>query len=1344
MSVLNTGLAKTSASGYTIDQSLRFNDDDSAYLSWTPASAGNRRTFTFSAWIKRATIGTEQYIFDGSTGSDSFYIRFNSDNTLQIRDHAESGLYFKPNAVYRDCLAWYHFVLAVDTTQGTEANRVKFYVNGEQVTSWSASTYPSQNDDTGVNGTTEHRIGIDVSGGKFDGYMAEVHFIDGTALTPSSFGKTGDYGEWKPMKYSGSYGTNGFYLPFKQDYTVEGFSTVLYTGNGGTQYIGGTGFQPDLTWIKARNSALNHQIHNAISGTSKGLNSNNTNAEYTDTNAVTSFDSDGWSMNNNYNSHNMSGYTYVAWNWDMGGHPGGDSYGIPTTVSAVGTAQHSTAQAKIGASSILLDGNSDYISGTANFASYNILDGDFTMEGWFRFSQMSDNRGIMAIGTSNYKLGIRFAGTRLQVKGETASLSGLDAVSSGTHGMSTNEWNHIAIVRENGTTILYVNGDNKGTSSDVYDVESSDIRLGHYYESPHYMHGYIDEVRLSNKARYTSNFTPSTTAFSNDANTMFLLHSDTSNGSTTFVDSSGATPNTTGTITSQVRANTTYGQSIVSYTGDAQNNATIGHGLNSTPELVIIKPRSYADNWVVTSSHMPQHEYSYLNSTNAFGGASNNRFPGHDSDTINFGTYWNNVNNSGDNYIAYCFDSVSGYSKFGTYEGTDSTHTITLGFRPAFLMIKNADSTGHWTMWDNTRNPYDSATVGKQMLRGNTSGAEETKTDREPTFLDTGFSIGDSDGDTNQNGDTYIYMAFADNREYAYWLDQSGNNNDWTSNNLTESDISVDSPTNNFCTLNPLAGTNATHSEGNLKAVATSNNDHTFVSSMAATSGGKWYWESIAIGGDLAAVIWDADTPASAATETATTGDRVWASLYYGTDTDNKIVDSDGTTTQATSGFGDTTTDVHSFLLDLDNWTFEIRRGNVADKLKINLHSAFRPDSILVGSRIGIGNWPTNTFAYNFGQDSSFAGEKTAQGNQDSNGIGDFYYTPPSGFLALCTQNLPEPTVVPSEHFNTVLYSGTGSDQYIGGVGYQPDFTWIKQRSGTYSHILANAISGDNKFLSSNGTGAEETDSTKFQTFETDGFNVGSHNGVSQSGNSYVAWNWKANGSGSANTNGSINSTVSANTDAGFSIVGYTASTGNSTVGHGLSKAPELLIIKARETASTSWAVGSDGMTSWEYSVELDTADAEASVPSRFNSTAPTSSVFSIGTSGYTNINGEDFIAYCFHSVDDYSKVGSYVGNSSTDGAFVYTGFSPAYVMIHAITASQGWWIFDNTRDTDGNPMSKYLGAERNNSEYTADRVDFVSNGFKWRHEDHAWNHTGYTYIYLAFAETPFKYSNAK
>ena len=334
----------------------------------------------------------------------------------------------------------------------------------------------------------------------------------------------------------------------------------------------------------------------------------------------------------------------------------------------------------------------------------------------------------------------------------------------------------------------------------------------------------------------------------------------------------------------------------------------------------------------------------------------------------------------------------------------------------------------------------------------------------------------------------------------------------------------------------------------------------------------------------------------------------------------------------------------------------------------------------------------------------------------------------------------------PTIYFNTKLYSGNGSTGHsITGVGFQPDWLWVKSRSAAYQNSLRDSIRGSTKTLRSNGNNAEQTQSDSVTSFDSDGFTLGadSNSFVNENGATYASWNWKASGSTASNSDGSITSTVSVNTTAGFSIVKYTGN-GNSTatIGHGLSVAPSMIISKNLSTATNAdWCVYHKGLTT-DKNLFLNLTSAEVT-PSYGTINAPTNSLINVtkGSGNQTN-SAHDFIAYCFAEKTGYSKFGSYTGNGNADGTFIYTGFKPAFVMGKRSSDTEDWYLFDTTRD-DRNVMYKLLYPNGNNAEYTgATRMDFLSNGFKQYNTDNKFNHSGSTYIYMAFAEAPLVGSN--
>jgi hypothetical protein len=332
----------------------------------------------------------------------------------------------------------------------------------------------------------------------------------------------------------------------------------------------------------------------------------------------------------------------------------------------------------------------------------------------------------------------------------------------------------------------------------------------------------------------------------------------------------------------------------------------------------------------------------------------------------------------------------------------------------------------------------------------------------------------------------------------------------------------------------------------------------------------------------------------------------------------------------------------------------------------------------------------------------------------------------------------------PSDYFNTVLYTGDGtSPKSITGVGFQPDWVWVKKRSGTTPHVLYDAVRGAGKQLMSDAADAEATNNQYgyVSDFLTDGYQVtqGSTNisRVNASSATFAAWNWLGANGTASNGDGSITSTVSANTTSGFSIVKYTGTGANATIGHGLGVAPKMIIVKAYE-GGQQWAVQHSALGATK-GIRINTTAAAYTSSTRWNNTEPTSSVFTVGTEAEVNTNTEDHIAYCFAEKKGYSKFGSYTGNGNADGTFVYTGFKPAFVILKNTTDSAtNWQMNDSARDTF-NVVNKRLAPSASDAEATNfDFGDFLSNGFKIRQSDQTWNKSGSTYIFMAFAENPF------
>ena len=591
-------------------------------------------------------------------------------------------------------------------------------------------------------------------------------------------------------------------------------------------------------------------------------------------------------------------------------------------------------------------------------------------------------------------------------------------------------------------------------------------------------------------------------------------------------------------------------------------------------------------------------------------------------------------------------------------------------------------------------------------------------------------------------GDEGFYLDFKSSgvgtaSDSTIGADRSGNTNHWSSTNIAATDQMVDTPTNNFCTWNPLqpdmtvVAATRTFSEGNLKILTTgtAGADARVFGTMGVSSG-KWYFEWVmtvdAAGVGSAIGVADEDHSDEMA--------------YYGPHgggTGGKHFDGGSASYGAAWAVGDIIG--IAFNADTNAITF-YKNGSSQGEITSAVDGG---QDYFPFVWDGSGS-PVITGVVNFGQDSSFAGTETAQGNQDGNGIGDFYYAPPTGFLALCTSNLPDAAVTPSENFNTVLYTGNGSTQDI-AVGYNPDFVWIKNRSQNDAHQVFNSFTGATYAMHMDGAEIAVANDDTLTAFASTGFSLGDDVVVNTNSESYVSWNWNFGnttlGTG-AFTQGSIASTCKRNLSAGMSLVQYTGTEANGTVGHGLSQAPDMFFTKCT-TAQGGWGMFHKGLGG-THVIAMNLPDGKVDEAEIFQDTAPSATVLTVGDTTYNNDDGETTLAWCFHAVPGFSEFGSYNGNNNINGGFFYCGFRPAWVLIKStVSGSTPWMLFDSKRDIF-NPSKLYLQPEAVNAEGSSSQhVDFLSNGFKIRYAGGDMNTTN-EHIWMAFAETPFKYANGR
>jgi hypothetical protein len=583
-------------------------------------------------------------------------------------------------------------------------------------------------------------------------------------------------------------------------------------------------------------------------------------------------------------------------------------------------------------------------------------------------------------------------------------------------------------------------------------------------------------------------------------------------------------------------------------------------------------------------------------------------------------------------------------------------------------------------------------------------------------------------------GTNGFYLNFQDNSgatATTIGKDNSGNGNNWTPNNISVTagvtyDSMLDVPTltsatnANFCTYLPLAtvptggGTAlATLTNGNLNASSAAANFYDCFSTFDVPTSGKWYFE------------WTVTTVGTnhylglGSRSSWTASSRIYVN------SGQKSVNG----TLSAYGASYTSGDIIGCAIDMDAGTLVMYKNNATQgTLASDLLSALPASGwAIVGEMRG-----TAAHSVNFGQQP-------------------FTYTPPTGYKTINTYNLPAPTIPNgAAQMAATLYTGTGAAlsvaNTVNGVSFQPDFVWVKGRSGATDHALYDSVRGTTKQIESNTSAIETTEATGLTAFGTSGFTVGALAQMNTNTATYVGWQWKAsNAAAVTNTAGTITSSVSANTTAGFSIVSFTNVPVNAstyTIGHGLGIAPKFYIVKNRNLVD-DWYCYQESIGATKR-ISLNTT-AAAAIGGIWGNTAPTSSVFSLVGNAMSTSTSQNLIAYCFAEIAGYSKFGSYTGNGSTDGPFVYTGFRPRFILIKS-TGVESWIIRDTSRNTynvaDADLFPNLSDAETVSSVFRG--TDFLSNGFKLRNTGSGSNSNGVTYIYAAFAENPFSYSLAR
>ena len=1346
-------LASTAAAagGYQVSRSLRFNSADSAYLSRTPAVAGSQTTYTFSAWIKRSKITTDQVIF----GRGNTFINFDGADKIYANHRNGATNYFRiSTAVYRDPSAWCHIVWAVDTTNATAQDRARIWFNNVEITVWDQNGTIPLNHPTEMNTTAIHALGRELTYGQYGDFcLADIHFIDGQALTPSSFTEVSTTtGQLVPIEYTGGYGTGT---------TVATATGALPIFNTTDTYgaVQGSGIRTDA-------SASSLVLAVPLNGTNGGT---------TFTDQI----------------------------------PTGRTSGAKT-LTVYGNTNTSTTTSKFYGSSGYFDGTGDYLDmGLSSDFTIGTND-DFTFEAWINPTSVGDTSAFGIGNNAGFDYRIISGSPYLYVASVGGILNtGTINANTWTHVAVTRSG---GTLRSFINGVLAGSVANTGSFNGQQQNFIGAANLTGAPTPGYFFTGYIQEVRFyKNLAKYTAAFTPvnPTNSFylqfaDNSSNTASTLGKDTSGNSNNWTPNNFSVVSGTGVVTTPAsNAPPTVDYLVVAGGGGGglDGGGGGGGGLRSTvtatggggtleSSLAVNAGTQYAvtvgaggaagTSGVAATNGKNSVFSSIIAIGGGAGGGETGTATGY-SGGSGGGTKRDTADNTGGGAgtasqgFAGGVGCGIGFAGAGGGGGAGVAGSKGVGGSAAAerggaggngVSVSITGSSVTYGGGGGGAN-FGSAVVATGGTGGGGnggasafSGGSQTAGTAGTTNLGGGGGGGCAGVAVPANGgsgivilryaNTYDDLIVGSGLTYSY-----ANTGGYKIYSFTASataaqsagnDSLVDTPTSygtdtgvggevrgNYATLNPLAkGTTQTLSNGNLD-VTGSGSAGTTNATIAVTAGSKVYMEFTRTGSAGGGWGFTSNlTPYSGFPGAA-------SSMWY-------VYDNDGTFSYFTSGTQDeygtktTTGQILQLAIDYD-----------AGKAWIGINNTWFTTAHATTGNPGAGTNPTFTFttslplfplvesggwivACNFGQRA-------------------FAY-PLSGFKALCDTNLGAPLVAkPSTVFDVITYTGTGSSLTLPNgsstptsISFTPDFAWLKGRSGATDHALYDAVRGVQKDLVSNSTSAETTETTGLTAFGTNTFTVGSLAKLNTSSSTYVAWAWNAGGSTVSNTAGSITSQVRANVSAGFSVVTYTGNGANATVGHGLGVQPQFLIFRCRDTSGdNSWWVSHIGIGLGSGRLILNQVSSADSSGAGvlWNSTAPTSTVFSIGN--YTGINQSTlrYVAYCFASVVGYSNGFSYTGNGSADGSFVYLGFRPRLIMLKRSDSTSNWTLLDTSREgynVDNDPLYPNLS----DAEGTTDLLDITSNGFKLRSTDASVNASAGTYIGFAWAEAPFAYSRAR
>lgn len=1246
---LTVGTTAKQSSAYQINKSLVFRKSSQTTLSRSYASAPtSRTTMTMSAWVKRGTLsaGTTMALF--GTANNYENVTFFTDDTIRFTgpySSSQQGIYIT-NQAFKDTTAWYHIVAVYDTTNANAINRMRLYVNGTQITSFSTRTVSNLNNTTTeflVNGAFTTGVGTTGASGYgslFDGYMAEVNVIDGQALSPSAFGDFDANNNWMPKTYTGTYGNNGFYLPFT-------------------------------------------------------------------------------------------------------------SPSVPDTASYAGK----------------FNNTSQYLT-VAGSAATNFGTGDFTIEGWFNLASLSSstdyqilfNNGVA--GATQVGLYYRPSGPRFEI-----DVNG-SVILSANYTVTVGNWYHFAVVRSSTTSFkLFINGQQVATGTSSYTQVQQPFYIGGIAWAGNYgVNGYLSNYRfVKGTAIYTSNFIPSTSPLTAVTGTSLLTlqnstiidnstnaFSITNSGSVTTIDASpwrktvgsdasgnnnnfylnglntvptaSNAPNvlyygTPGTYSWTAPAGVTSVNYLVVAGGGGGGGDCAGGGGGGmlTGTLSVTPSTSYTVTvgaGGLTAYPSTNGKNSVFSSITAIGGGSG-------GDDAYAGGNGGSGGGGGYNAGAAAGTGTAGQGNNGG-SGQSGSPYATGGGGGAGGVGAPYNTTGNGgpglaSSISGTTTYYAGGGGGRRASPGvGGIGGGGTANLTLPAGANGVDGLGGGGGGSGNGGSGVVILSYTNAASYSGNGVGSSIGNDATFSSPVDTVDSNGNTIGNYAVLNPtLNSGSATISNGNLSLYSSNSGAHKIVPATLPISSGKWYFEMTLTGGTpsnayvaMGLIPYPVPTnsyytnlPSSVSGTNGfswqTAGSSTTWTLWTDYDSAARYVT---ITTGAAAAVGDTM----QIAIDIDNSKIWAGKNNVwydasggstgnpstgANPTANNVNRYISQYGALVPF-CSIGQWNTSTV--NFGQSP-------------------FVFTPPTGFKSINTKNIKDA-------------GSTNLPDSFGNFVNSPDLVWIKNRTEASGGGLWNTLLGKSSFLQTSNTNGPATTSGELETFLPNGFQVGTNTNITnKSGNAYAAWCWNKGKT------------------PGFDIVTFGSTGGVMQVPHNLGQVPKFIIIK-----------GTNGVTSWETyhssvgplsNVRLDSDAGLNTGADWFNNTSPTSTHFTIAAN---NPAGYTWIAYLWAEVPGFSKMGSYTGNATSPGPFVYCGFRPAFVLIKGTSTSRNWVVFDNKRTTfNSDSATARFILNTATTESGNERIDFLSNGFKLNTYTYDAN-AAETYIYVAFAESPFKYANAR